>query len=149
MLLTDLVIFVAGLAIPLAPLLAIYLAETYLLSPGVSTGSNQVRSLVAGGCGALTVLYAWYYVVHGWAVRGGTPGMRLCGLRLLDRRNRVPIGYTRAWLRVAAVLATVATLGLGFLPCLFRRDGKALHDILAGTSLVHRPRPAGLRRTAA
>jgi uncharacterized RDD family membrane protein YckC len=66
--------------------------------------------------------------------------MRLCGLRLLDWRRRTPIGHQRAWLRLAAAIVTVLTLGLGFFMILFRRDRKALHDVLAGTQVVRRAR---------
>jgi len=136
----NLLLFVVGSLVPLAAYLAVDYLQTNLLAPGVSAPAPGIQSLVAGGCGALWVLYAWYYVIHGWARRGGTPGMRLCGLRLLDWHRRTPIGYLRAWLRLAAVVVTVLTLGLGFFTILIRRDRKALHDVLAGTQVVHRSR---------
>ena len=86
----------------------------------------------------LWLLYAAYYVLHGWARRGGTPGLRLLGLRLVDWQQRVPIGYLRALLRALALMVTFLTLGFGFLLPLFRKDRKALHDLLAGTSVTHR-----------
>jgi uncharacterized RDD family membrane protein YckC len=136
----NLVLFLAGSLVPLAAYLAVDYLQTNLLAPGVRAPAPAIQSLVAGGCGALWVLYAWYYVIHGWARRGGTPGMRLCGLRLLDWHRRMPIGYLRAWLRLAAIVVTVLTLGLGFFTILIRRDRKALHDVLAGTQVVHRSR---------
>jgi uncharacterized RDD family membrane protein YckC len=136
----NLVLFAAGSLVPLAAYLAVDFLQTNLLAPGVSAPAPGVQSLVAGGCGVLWLLYAWFYVVHGWARRGGTPGMRLCGLRLLDWRRRTPIGHQRAWLRLAAAMVTVLTLGLGFFTILFRRDRKALHDVLAGTQVVRRAR---------
>lgn len=136
----NLVLFATGSLVPLAAYLAVGFLQANLLAPGVSAPAPGVQSLVAGGCGALWVLYAWFYVVHGWARRGGTPGMRLLGLRLLDWHRRTPIGYARAWLRLAATVVTVLTLGLGFFTIVLRRDRKALHDVLAGTLVVRRAR---------
>lgn len=141
--LTDLALFSAGSLIPFAPLLATAFAERYLLSPDVIPPGLETKAVIAGGCGALWIFYAVYYVIHGWAKRGGTPGLRLCGLRLIDWQQRIPIGYARAWLRLGASLVTVMTLGLGFLLPVFRRDRKTLHDLLAGTLVVHRARALG------
>jgi len=137
--LLDAALFLVGSIIPFAPLLAARLAEQFLLSPEALPPSNQTMALIAGGSGALWVLYAWYFVIHGWARRGGTPGMRLLGLRLLDWHHRVPIGYPRALLRFAAVVVTGLTLGLGFALIALRSDRRALHDHLAGTLVVRRP----------
>jgi uncharacterized RDD family membrane protein YckC len=136
----NLLLFVAGSLVPLAPLLAVGYLQGNLLAPGVDAPDVRVRALVAGGCAVLWLVYAFFFVLHGWARRGGTPGMRLLGLRLLDWRQRTPIGWARAWLRLAALAVTVLTLGLGFLTIAVRRDRRALHDALAGTQVVHRPR---------
>jgi uncharacterized RDD family membrane protein YckC len=141
--LTDVVLFSAGSLIPFSPLLVTMLVERYLLSPEALPPSVQTKSLLMGGCTVLWVVFALYYVVHGWARRGGTPGLRLCGLRLLDYRHKVPIGYPRAFLRLAALCVTLLTLGLGYLLIPFRRDRKALHDVLAGTLVTHRATPLG------
>lgn len=135
----DLVLFSLGSLVPFLPLLTMVAAENFLLRPETLPPSLATKSFVAGGCGALWVTYAWYYWIHGWARRGGTPGLRLLGLRLVDNLYRQPVGYARAWLRAAACLATVLTLGTGFLLAFFRADRRTLHDLLAGTQVVHRP----------
>ncbi len=139
----DVALFSIGSAIPFAPLLGTFITERYLLAPDVIAPSLNTKAIIAGGCAALWVLYSWYYMVHGWARRGGTPGLRLCGLRLQDWRQRIPIGYPRALLRLLALGVTAATLGLGFLVIVFRPDRRALHDLLAGTCVVRRTRPLG------
>jgi uncharacterized RDD family membrane protein YckC len=141
--LLDWLIFSIGSLLPFSPLIATMAAERYFFSPDVVPPSAQTKSLIAMGCGALWLLYAWYYVIHGWARRGGTPGLRLLGLRLIDWRQRIPIGYARAWLRLAGGFVTALTLGLGYLLVPLRGDRKALHDLLAGTLVVHRPRSLG------
>jgi len=134
----DALLFLLGSLIPFMPLFAMLAAEAYLLRPETLPSTLTVKGFVAGGCGALWVIYAWYYWIHGWARRGGTPGLRLVHLRLADDLFRQPIGYRRAWLRALGCLATLATAGLGFLLVFFREDRKALHDLLAGTRVVQR-----------
>lgn len=136
----DLVLFAVGSVLPFAPLLAAAGAERFLLAPEAIPPPSRTMAVIAGGSGALWVLYAWYYIIHGWARRGGTPGLRLAGLRLVDWRQRIPVGYPRALLRLAALLVTALSLGLGFLTIPLRRDRQALHDILAGTQVVRRLR---------
>jgi uncharacterized RDD family membrane protein YckC len=142
-LLADGVLFTVGSVIPFTPLLATLMFERYLLGPDALPPSEHTKALLQGGCTVLWVIFALYYVIDGWARRGGTPGLRLCGLRLIDYRHKQPIGYLRALLRFAALLVTALTLGLGYLLVPFRRDRKALHDLLAGTIVTHRPRPFG------
>lgn len=134
----DLGLFVLGSLVPFLPLLTMLAAESFLLRPETLPPSMTTKAFVAGGCGALWVIYAWYYWIHGWARRGGTPGMRLLGLRLVDNLFRQPVGYARAWLRALACVATGLTFGVGFLMVFFRPDRRTLHDLLAGTQVVHR-----------
>jgi uncharacterized RDD family membrane protein YckC len=138
----DAVLLATGSVVPFVPLVAALAVQRYLLPVDTLPLNLQAKSVLAGACFALWLVYVFYYVVHGWARRGGTPGMKLCGLRLLDWRQQLPIGYSRALLRLAASLVTALTLGLGFSLVLFRRDRKSLHDLLAGTMVVRR-RPVG------
>lgn len=140
-LILDLALFIAGSAIPFAPLLVTLFTENYLLAPEALPPSLQTKSIIAGGCAGLWIIFAWYYLVHGWARRGGTPGMRLISLRLADWRMQTPIGYPRAFLRLAAIIVTLLTLGLGFFLIPFHPKRKSLHDLLAGTLVLRRPKP--------
>jgi uncharacterized RDD family membrane protein YckC len=104
--------------------------------------------LVTHACGVLGLWTAawWSYFVVGWGGAGATPGKRLLGLCLVDHRGRLPIGMARAALRLVAYMVSSLTLGLGHLLVLVRRDRRALHDILAGTRVVRRPRGLRLAR---
>ena len=138
--LLDLVLFAAGSLVPLAPYLATRVVARYLLDgPAVQQGTRTATALVAGSL-LLWLLYAFYYVVHGWARRGGTPGLRLLGLRLADTRHQVPIGWARTLLRLVGMLLSTLTLGVGFLLPAFREDRRALHDLVAGTEVLRRRR---------
>ena len=123
--------------------------ERYLLSRRAFQQARRPRPWLAGGSLLLWLLYAFYYVLHGWARRGGTPGLRLLGLRLADTGTRVPIGWVRTLLRPLGLLVSVLTLGIGFLLPAFRKD-RALHDLVAGTRYCAGeppgPRDTGKRR---
>jgi uncharacterized RDD family membrane protein YckC len=94
----------------------------------------------AAGIIGLWVALWWIYFVVSWGKAGASPGKWLLGLRIIDYRQRYPIGFGRATLRLLAYMVSSLTLGIGHLLVLFRRDRRALHDILAGTRVVRRPR---------
>ena len=144
-LLLDVALFAIGSALPFVPLLIVTYGEARQLIPATVLERFPTKAFFAGVCGVLWLLFAFVYLIDGWGRRGGSPGMRAFGLRLFDWRQRIPIGYGRAWLRLGAVLVTVATLGLGFLVIPFRKDRRALHDLLAGTLVSHPPRRASKR----
>ncbi|HEX8069122.1 MAG TPA: RDD family protein [Pyrinomonadaceae bacterium] len=67
---------------------------------------------------------------------GRTVGKWLTGLRI-ERRDGEPVSFLRALLRhTVGYLATLLTAGLGFLVAGFNREGRALHDLIAGTVVV-------------
>lgn len=65
------------------------------------------------------------------ALTGQTLGMRLMGLKVLrlSEPGHVP-GFTNALLRTVPLLLTVGVTGF------FTRDGRGLHDVLAGSAVV-------------
>ena len=138
-LLADIGLFAIGSVLPFLPLLVVTFGEARQLIPHAILTSLPTKAFFAGVCGVLWLLFAFVYLIDGWGRRGGSPGMRAVGLRLFDWRQRIPIGYTRAWLRLGAVVVTILTLGLGFLTIPFRKDRRALHDLLAGTLVAHPP----------
>jgi uncharacterized RDD family membrane protein YckC len=102
-------------------------------------------SSVFGLCIALW----WCYFVVGWGLLGATPGKWAMGLRIVDYRQRCPIGPARAVLRLAAYCVSSLTFEWGHLMILVRNDRRALHDVLAGTRVVRRgPRSRPDRRGA-
>jgi uncharacterized RDD family membrane protein YckC len=70
------------------------------------------------------------------AFTGRTVGKWATGLRV-ERRDGARLGFGHAMLRhTLGYLASLVTLGLGFLLAALSRDGRALHDIIAGTVVV-------------
>nr|WP_321266783.1 RDD family protein [uncultured Sulfurimonas sp.] len=63
---------------------------------------------------------------------GQTPGKKAYDLKVVDAKDGEPIGFFKAIFRFIAFLFTATTL-LGLLLPFYRKDKKALHDLLAGT----------------
>lgn len=67
---------------------------------------------------------------------GRTLGKWMTGLRI-ERRDGEPLSFGRALVRhLAGYPLTLLTFGVGFLFAAFDSQGRALHDLLAGTVVV-------------
>ena len=76
---------------------------------------------------------------------GRTLGKWVTGLRI-ERRDGTPLSFPRACLRhLVGYALSLLTFGLGFLVVAFNMEGRALHDLIAGTVVV-RDRGAARRR---
>jgi len=137
---SEVLLFSLGSVVPFVPILSVLVLERYLLPADRLPSTLQAKVIITACCAAFWLVYTWYYFIHGWARRGGSPAMRAWGVRLFDWRWRIPIGYGRAWLRAVSVVVSILTFGVGFLLPLVRSDRRALHDLLAGT-IVARVRP--------
>ena len=87
-----------------------------------------------GGSG-LSAAIALTYLFLFQASAGCTLGMRLLRVRVIDLFGDPP-SILRTAARTFAYLASVATLGLGFLWVGFDSEKRGLHDWLAGTYVV-------------
>lgn len=77
---------------------------------------------------------------------GRTLGKWLAGLRI-ERKDGVPLSFGRALVRhLLGYPLTLLTLGLGFLLAAFHPQGRALHDLLAGTVVVRSRQPRAAAR---
>jgi uncharacterized RDD family membrane protein YckC len=69
---------------------------------------------------------------------GRTFGKWATGLRV-ETEGGEPPNFARALLRhTAGYLLSLLTLGVGFIVAAFSREGRALHDLIAGTIVVRR-----------
>jgi uncharacterized RDD family membrane protein YckC len=88
---------------------------------------------------AFLVLLNGGYLVVLTVAGGQTLGKMLTGIKVVNtdeaESDRVPLA--QAVIRAVALLLSVATAGLGFLPALVAADRRALHDRLARTRVVH------------
>ncbi len=74
------------------------------------------------------------YLVISWSRGGQTIGMRAWRVRLVDGNGRSP-SVRRSMLRFALALVSLIA-GFGFIWCLFDREGRAWHDVMAKTRMV-------------
>jgi len=83
------------------------------------------------------LLLAFVYFHLSWQRIGQTLGMRTW--RIWIEPDTHPFTLTRSLLRFAGGLASIATLGLGFVWSLGRVDRRAWPDLVSASRLVHRP----------
>lgn len=109
-----------------AAIVAVALMANPLASPHESVGTTVL----------LAAAVAWFGVLPATRLQG-TPGKRLMGIKITGMRGE-RLGVGRAMLRFVLMLATVASLGLGFLLAAWTSKRQALHDLGARTLVVAR-----------
>ena len=92
---------------------------------------------------ALLAAAGWLFVIVSyfalfWSTTGQTPGMRVMRLRVIDRSGEPP-HLLRALVRVVGLGLAIIPLFAGFLPVLFDARRRGIHDLLAGTAVIHVP----------
>jgi len=90
------------------------------------------RILVAGAWAAAVV---GYFVMF-WSTVGQTPGMRMMDLRVTTAGGEPP-SVGRSLVRIAGLALAIIPLFAGFLTVLVDDRRRGLHDLLAGTVVVH------------
>jgi len=84
---------------------------------------------------AWVAVVGFYFVVF-WSTAGQTPGMRLMALRVMTGGGVHP-GVTRSVVRAVGLALAIIPLFAGFIPVLFDRRRRGLHDMLAGTVVLY------------
>lgn len=114
----------------------IYVPLLYLITYVVLGGKEEFQASQTAPFVAVLlygVIYAFFL-----AKIGQTPGKRAYELKVVDDSSFEKIGFFRALLRFVLFLVSATTL-LGLLVPLYRKDKKALHDILVGTVVITIP----------
>ncbi len=83
-----------------------------------------------------TLVFAAAYTTILHAAFGQTIGKMLAGVRVVDDDGEPP-RFGAALLRHIGYFVSILTLGVGYLMAGLRTDKRALHDLLAGTRVVH------------
>lgn len=108
-----------GLVVLMATIPAMWVGEVLAVSPGYL---------------GLAVI-AVYFIVLPATRWQGTVGKRANRIKIATLMGE-RVGLGRSALRFAASLVSWATLGLGFIACLWNARRRALHDYIAGTVVV-------------
>ena len=85
---------------------------------------------------ALFVVWQFFYFGYSWAVASRSFGMYVLGLRLV-RADGTEIAPRQGVLRALVFPLSFLLLGLGFLGILVQHEHRALHDLIAGTTVVY------------
>ena len=135
-----------ALAIDIVIVHAIVLAAAGLLGLVASlVGDLRPAWLVATLAVVGWALAVAFYFVLFWSVTGQTPGLRAMRLRVVAGGGEPP-SFGRSLIRLVGLLLAIVPLFAGFLPVLFDRRRRGLHDYLAGTVVLYAdraPTPAG------
>jgi len=119
---------------------AIEVAVVYLTLRLCGLTVAELRVLPPVPLGAFLLLLAGGYVIAFTVAGGQTIGKMAAGIRVVPIPERDPgnarVSLGSAVLRAAGCLVSIVTAGLGYLPALFSRDHRALHDRLADTRVV-------------
>lgn len=73
--------------------------------------------------------------------RGATPGKKFVHVKIVDAKTFEDIDNKQALARSLGYIASTLVLLLGFIMVAFRDDKRGLHDLLAGTAVIHDKEP--------
>jgi len=112
----------------------IYAPILYLIAYVILGGKDEFQSSQWGPLLGVT-LYGFIYAIL-IAKFGQTPGKKAYEIKVVDDKTYKNISFFRALLRFIAFLFS-ATILLGLLTPFYRKDKKALHDIICSTSEIY------------
>jgi len=111
----------------------IYMPIMYAITYLVLDGKDELQSSQL----APLIAVSLYGVIYAFLVSkfGQTPGKKAYDMKIVDDKSGKKIGFFRALFRFVAFLITASTLLGLFLP-FYRKDKKALHDLVCSTLVV-------------
>jgi uncharacterized RDD family membrane protein YckC len=84
----------------------------------------------------LFVVWQFLYFGYSWAVASRSFGMYVLGLRVV-RADGTEIAPRQGVIRALVFPLSFLLFGLGFLGILFQHERRALHDLIAGTTVIY------------
>ena len=116
----------------------IYAPILYLITYVVMGGKEEFQSSQL----APLVGVALYGIIYAFLIAkfGQTPGKKAYDIKVVDDTTYKNIGFFRAFIRFVAFLFS-ATILLGLLTPFYRKDKKALHDIICSTVEIYVDKP--------
>ena len=119
----------ATLAFSIGTAVVIWCINLVTPADDISLGSGWFTILLYAG-------WLFLYYAYPWAMSGKSFGMAILGIQVVTAQGAA-IGARVGAIRVLALPLSFLTLGIGFLPILFGRERRALHDGIAGTAVVY------------
>ncbi len=113
-------------------LLLVSFVTTPLMQPPINAEVWAMNSLVQAVVIGTYCLTWWYFYA-------ATPGKMIFRLHIVDMKTGLPIKRPQAMKRIVAyVLSTVSIIGIFWM--LWNKDRRCLHDLIAETAVVKRPK---------
>jgi len=81
---------------------------------------------------AVVIIVFW----RRWA--GATPGKHIMGIEVVNAKDLMPLSNKQLIIRYIGYIISTLPFMIGFFMVAFRHDKRALHDLLAGTSVIYR-----------
>ncbi len=91
--------------------------------------------------GSAALVFAGLYFVVAWTSAGRTIGQRMMGLRVIDENGAQP-RFVRAVIRAVMLGLCIVCAFAGFIPVLFDRRRRGVHDMVARTTVLYAPEEA-------
>jgi uncharacterized RDD family membrane protein YckC len=113
----------------------IYAPILYTITYVVLNGKNDFQSSQMAQFAGVAIYGLAYAILL--SKFGQTPGKKAYEMVVVDDKTGEKIGFFKALLRFIAFLFTATTLLGLFLP-FYRKDNKALHDLICGTLVVEK-----------
>jgi uncharacterized RDD family membrane protein YckC len=112
------------------------------LSGGPGDDSTSFLSMGLGTIGGLIKFFIWFtYYDSSLQNSGSTPGMTALGIQVVDFENGELLSLKQVFLRqVIGLPLAFFIIGIGVLMIPFRKDRRGLHDLIAGSMVIKRPR---------
>jgi uncharacterized RDD family membrane protein YckC len=111
-------------------LAAISFAARVLTGTDIAWNRGNIWVIVA------YAVWAFIYFAYSWAASGRTAGMALFGIRVV-RDDGTDVSGRRAVVRTLTLPLSFLLLGLGFVGILLGDRRRALHDVIAGTTVIY------------
>ena len=113
-------------------LFMLYMPILYIITYLIMDGKDDFQNSTFAPLAAWTI-YGIIYSLF-LSKSGQTPGKKAYDVKVVDRDGET-ISFIKAFLRYILFLFSAAII-VGVLTPLFRKDKKALHDIILGTKLI-------------
>jgi uncharacterized RDD family membrane protein YckC len=123
----DIIVITAIFLIVLA---AIWFSAKILTGTSINFSRGDVWVLIG------YVIWAFIYFARSWGASGRTAGMAIFGVQVV-REDGGDVSERRAALRTLVFPLSFLVLGLGFLGIVVGHRRRALHDVIAGTTVIY------------
>jgi uncharacterized RDD family membrane protein YckC len=117
-------------AVFLLALAAIWFAARILTGTDLAFHRGDIWVIIA------YVVWGFIYFARSWGASGRTAGMALFGVQVV-RDDGGDVSERKAALRTLVFPLSFLFLGLGFLGIVFGDRRRALHDVIAGTTVIY------------